>query len=139
MHGFLKTYIPIVFILSACILSACTNASDKLPNGQPYLENYTMSECSGNCKDPEKYYYKKYTDNTLELKCGVWLNCIDKEPKVKLSTDTLFVDFNVNDSIVAACDCYYTINFTVKNLEVNPTTIMFENHEIGRYKLQAIK
>lgn len=99
-------------------------------NGQPYFIEFEMGECKQNCKELNKLTKREFYDETLELKCSVLLNCLDRWVYPKISNDTLYIDFNINDSIVAACDCYFNFEGKIKNVKTNPNVIIISGQNV---------
>lgn len=129
MTNFMQTYSFKIFIVFF-ILVSCKLSRDKADNGQPYFENFEMGECVENGEGPQNIYKQEYIDNTLEMQCFLALSCNDKRADIHTSNDTLFLDFRPSDSIAVACECYFNVDFVIKNLKVNPNTILVNGQSI---------
>ena len=130
MPNFMRTHISKIFIGLTIVFSSCGNHSNKSASGQPYFDEFEMGQCVENCKGPQDILKQEFRDNSLEMKSLLSLGCNDKKADIRTSHDTLFLDFRPSDSIAVACDCYFNVDFVIKNLKSNPKTILVNGHNI---------
>lgn len=129
MTNYVQTYSFKIFIVFFILLS-CKPSFERTDNGQPYFENFEMGECLEKGEGPQNIYKQEYADNTLEMQCLLALSCNDNQADIYSSNDTLFLNFRPSDSITVACECYFDVDFVIKNLKVNPNTILVNGRGI---------
>ncbi len=137
----MKTQTLKIFTAALIFCFSCNSAGDKndtqnnVDKTAPYFDTYKMGKCIDNCKDPEKIFKKEFSNNSLDLKFGAWLCCTDHSAYPKVVGDTLFIDFNINDSVAAACLCYFNIEGVIKNIQNDPKVIMVGGHRLGELSI----
>jgi hypothetical protein len=130
MPNFMRTSISKIILGSTITLLSCSDYPDKGANGHPYFSEFSMGQCVENCEGPQAVFKQEYSDNTLEMQCLLSSSCNDESADIRSSHDTLFLQFKPADSIAVACDCYFNVDFVIKNIKSNPLTIYVNGHNI---------